>query len=26
LPTAEPPVRVREALPHPGALGKEGTL
>ena len=26
LPTAEPPVRVREALPHAGALEKEGTL
>ena len=26
LPAAEPPVRVREALPHPGARGKEGSL
>jgi len=24
LPTTEPPVRVREAIPHPGELGKEG--
>lgn len=26
LPTAEPPVRVREALPHAGTLGKEGSI
>jgi len=26
LPAAEPPVRVREALPHAGTLGKEGIL
>ncbi|BCW94598.1 MAG: hypothetical protein WHS44_11415 [Fimbriimonadales bacterium] len=26
IPDAEPPVRVREALPHAGALGKEGAL
>jgi len=24
LPAAEPPVRVREAIPHTGELGKEG--
>jgi len=24
LPATEPPVRVREAIPHPGELGKEG--
>lgn len=26
LPTAKPPVRVREALPHAGTLGKEGSI
>jgi hypothetical protein len=26
LPATEPPVRVREAIPHPGELGKAGTI